>query len=176
MKMIRAISFILSLIIVFIIHAAMNSYGEDRPQLIFREGFDEGLKGWKTEGLNIEIVTTAESNKYLKISRDDRRGFTYISRKFVGYKGTLVFEANIKFDDVIPGNKNFHRGKFQAVVIVDGREVDWPDADFEGISPWMPRRFQVFDLTGKETVVLRIGLQNAKGTVFVDDIKVHHVP
>jgi hypothetical protein len=143
---------------------------------LFREKFDGGLEKWKTVGEDIKIVTTEDSNKYLKISRNDRREFTYISKEFVGCKGTLLFEANIKFYQVVPGDKNIHRGKFQAVVIVDGREVDWPDADFEGTSPWMPRKFRVLDLTGNERVILRIGLQNAKGTVFVDDVNVYCTP
>lgn len=175
MKLFQTISLVLSFIIVFVICPVMSSHGENKPKPIFQDGFDEGLKKWNTAGSSIEISLTEASNKYLKIYRDNRRGFTYISKEFVGYKGTLVFEANIKSEDVITGNKNFHRGKFQAVVVVNGHEVDWPDDDFKGTFPWMPRRFQVFDLTGKETVILRIGLQNAKGTIFVDDIKVHHV-
>jgi hypothetical protein len=50
------------------------------------------------------------------------------------------------------------------------------NADFDDTSGFVPRRFELRDLTGKETVTLRIGLQNAKGTVWVDDIKVFHEP
>lgn len=173
----KSILFILGFIVVLIFQVNGNSYAQDKLPPIFKESFDKGLDGWHKEYKegSIEIVTTAEGNKYLKISKDSRRGFTYISRDFVGYKGTLEFVANIKFDNVVRGNHNFHRGKFQAVVYVDGRDVDYPDADFEGTSPWMPRRFKVFDLTGKETVVLRIGLQDAKGTIFVDDIEVYNI-
>ena len=81
-----------------------------------------------------------------------------------------------KAEYVVRGSKDFHRGKFQAVVIVNGKEVEWPDDDFEGTFAWLPKRFQLLDLTGKEKVVLRIGLQNAKGTVFVDKIRVFHIP
>lgn len=87
MKMFRTISFVLSFIVAFIIYPAMNSHGEDKPKLIFNDGFNERLKGWNMVGSNIEIVETEASNKYLKIHRDNRRGFTYISREFVAYKG-----------------------------------------------------------------------------------------
>lgn len=148
-----------------------------KEQRIFCEDFDHGLKKWKTRGAKLEIESANETqNKYLKISRDDRKGFTCISREFSNYSGTLRFEARIEAQNIVPGDKDFQKGKFQAVVFVDGREVSWPNDDFEGTSKEIIRRFRIFDLTGKENILLRIGLQNAKGAVLVDEIEVFNDP
>ena len=147
---------------------------QKETQMVFNETFDKGLKGWKKHGSLLEIVHHKKQGSYLKLTQHKRRGFTYISRDFTGYSGTLRFEALIQSENVIPGSQKYYRGKFQAVIIAKGKEMDWISDDFEGTFGWSHKTFQVFDLDGSETVVLRIGLQNAKGSMCIDKIKVFH--
>lgn len=165
------------LIMVLLLLLVSKTYAAE--VLIFSENFEskDALKNWKVYGNSVEIVTKQDgSGSCVKISKDNRRDWTNISKEFRHVKGTLRFEAQIQCKDIVRGDKNWDRGKFQAVVKIDGKDVDWPADDFHEDSGFIKRQFRVFDLTGKETVVLRIGLQNAKGTVWVDDIKVFHEP
>ena len=50
------------------------------------------------------------------------RGFTYLSKRFRNVSGSLAFEAEIQSDNVIPGGAFYECGKFQAVVVVNGKE------------------------------------------------------
>ncbi|MBK8113871.1 MAG: hypothetical protein IPK44_04620 [Candidatus Accumulibacter sp.] len=146
----------------------------------FQDGFEEGLGNWHPNQERIEIVGSNcfEGSKCVRIERENGRGYTYIGRVFrVPSRGTLRIEAKIRAEGVVPGVKNYQRGKFVAVVIENGKEVDWPNADFEGtISQWVPRAVTIPDLDPSIDVDMRIGLQNAKGVVFVDDVKAFFTP
>ena len=74
--------------------------------------------------------------------------------------------AMVKAINVIrQGNENYARGKFQAVILENGREVDWPDNDFEGSSDWQLRSVQGRVTDQSASLYFRIGLQRASGTV-----------
>jgi len=65
--------------------------------------------------------------------------------------------------------------KFQAVLYDKQGKVSYPSADdFEGTFGWTQRKFKILDLVEGETIELRIGLQNAKGTMYVDETKVFY--
>ncbi len=149
----------------------------DDLELIFYENFEKGLKDWRKYGSTIQIVQGEQQGKYIKISRKDSKAKTYIHQDFTGYSGTLIFEAMIKSDNIVPGEFYYCRGKFLAQVDFKNGDTTWHDDDFEGtINEWTSRRFEVNDLEGTETVILTIGLQEAKGIVYVDEVKVYHEP
>jgi hypothetical protein len=147
-------------------------------QMIFFDDFENGLKGWSSNGSRIELIDGGdEHGRYARISRQKRTDFTHLSKKFSGYSGTLTFEALIKSENVVPGtSKPYHRGKFQSIVYAGNQKFYPSNDDFQGTFDWTLKRFQVLDLDGSETVVLRFGLQNAKGIMCIDNIKVFHEP
>ncbi len=146
----------------------------------FQDGFESGLGNWHPKLGKIEVIDVGciEGNKCVRIQRENGRGYTFIARAFrVPSRGTLRFEAKMRADNVVPGAQNFHRAKFVAVVIEGQTEVDWPNADFEGsLNEWITRTVVVPDLDPSVTVELRVGLQNAKGTVYLDDVRVFFTP
>jgi hypothetical protein len=143
-------------------------------EVIFTENFENGLKNWKITDEKVEIVTSKEYGKCVRISKTNRRGFTHITHKFPARRGKYTFHAMIQSENVVPGEKRYECGKFQAVVYDNrGRKTDYyPGDDFEGTFGWSPRKFEALDFEGTETLELRIGLQNAKGAVYVDQIEV----
>lgn len=94
---------------------------------------------------------------------------TFVSKEFPNRPGTLRFEAMIKSDNVEVGEREYYRGKFQGYI--KGNKEYYPEDDFDGTFGWSPRKFYMKDLTQKEVVIFRIGLQNAKGAFYVDEIK-----
>ncbi len=147
-------------------------------ELIFHENFENGIKGLEKRGKTIQLVKDTIYGTSVKISRTNRRGFTDLTKKFTGYSGTLIFEAMLRWENVVQGYKDYYRGRFITEVIGLDGEKWYPSAgDFDGTQDdWMFKRLEVLDLDGTESVELMIGLLNAKGTVYLDEVKVYHQP
>ncbi|MFO7803291.1 MAG: hypothetical protein R6V55_13450 [Desulfovermiculus sp.] len=153
---------------------ARNLDGNNSQWVCFlKEDFSTGLSDWQVHragGMISPLVSGIVP--LLEISRFSRRDFTYIRKDFSLEKdGNLRFEAMIAAKDVVPGGKNYHRGKFQAALLEDGKMVSWFHDDFQGTTAWKNRSFHVFDLKAGQQIALRIGLQNAKGQVFVKEVR-----
>lgn len=154
-------------------------------KLIFQENFENGkdsLKGWEKthDKQKIEVVDCGEYGKCLKISRQDRNGITFLTKRFSNLTGTVQVEAMLRAEDVIQGTAQFANGKFSVVVEKRGN-TDWKKAqfysnDFDGTFDWTLVNADVVDLDGTKDVKIEIGLQSSKGAVYVDDIKVYHLP
>lgn len=151
-----------------------------QEQPVFADGFESGLENWRKTEERIEQVSQGcfEGTSCVKISRNDRRGYTHISRSFrVNAPGTLKFQARFRAENMVVGSEDFHTGKFIGVVIDGGREISWPNDDIRtSIDGWELRSFEVVDLDPSLKVDLRIGLQNAKGSLFVDDVRAMFIP
>lgn len=138
-----------------------------------KEDFATGLSEWQVHRAGGVISPLMSGTlPLLEISRFSRRDFTYIRKDFsLEADGNLRFEAMIAAKDVVPGGKNYHRGKFQAALLQGGKMVSWFHDDFQGTTAWEKRSFHVYDLKAGQEVALRIGLQNAKGKIFVKEVK-----
>lgn len=145
----------------------------------FHDDFGQGLGNFAVNGESISLMDDCFGvQRCVKISRSNMRGYTFISRAFrVPGPGSLNIEVVLRADDVVPGAQMYHRGKVVAVLSENGKEVDWPNADFDGtISQWAPRTILVPDVDQSVSVDLRIGLQNATGTIYVDKVNVSFAP
>lgn len=147
--------------------------------VIFSDDFEEGAAAlrsqWERKLDNDGEVIIGEANergKVVCISRNDRNGLTFITHGLPPVTGSVRIEAEIQAEQVMTGSRDFKGGQFHAVVIIGGKEVAWPKADFDASFGWTPLTFDVFDLTPSKVVVLRIGLQQGKGKVCVNDVKV----
>lgn len=153
----------------------------DAQRVIFADDFEGGAGAlrdkWEVRrdgGGDVTIVDAGPAGKVVCISRSDRNGLTFITRRLPSVKGDLRVEAQIRSEDVKTGSNNFKGGQFHAVVSVSGREVNYPKSDFDGSFEWTPLAFDVYDLTPDKTVTLRIGLQQGRGTMCVNNVRVVH--
>ena len=170
----KPVNIIFFIILILIQLFLMINITHGAEKEILNEQFESvtALRNWNVNGAEVKIVAKKDGNGYcVKIHKESRNGFTYISKDFRNVKGNLRFEAQIQSQNIVRGDKNWDRGKFQAVVTVDGKDVSWPADDFHEDSGFIKRQFRIFDLTGQEKVTLRIGLQNARGTIWVYDIR-----
>lgn len=146
----------------------------------FNDDFEAGTNHWAKHGSEIALYERcgSEENSCVRIWRYNPWGYTFISRSFrVPSKGSLRIEGQVFSCDIVPGNKQYERGKFIAVLISHGKEIGYLDADFDGNSKeWIPRSIYVPRLDPSIDVDLRIGLQNATGCVYVDNVKVFFIP
>lgn len=143
---------------VFIVLLLVSNSHAIEP-LVFKFNNNESLKDWTITGSTVEIVPKEDgSGNWVKISRDNRRGGTYISKKFIikdgKFRGNMRFEATIQNKGIVKGENNWDRGKFQ-VILKDGDKPDeYPaNADFHEDSGAIKRRFTLYDLSGNETVI-----------------------
>lgn len=148
--------------------------------LVYSNDFDNGLGDFRKTDKKIQLTSQAcaQGSKCVHISRENRRAYTHISRFFrVSQPGTLRFQARMKTQNLVPGTEDYHRAKFVGVVIEGGKEISWPNDDIStSTDAWELRSFDVIDLDPSVKVDLRIGLQNAKGSLFVDDLEVYFIP
>lgn len=147
--------------------------------VIFSDDFEEGAAAlrshWERKldnGGEIIIGEASERGKVVCISRNDRNGLTFITHRLPSVTGSVRVEAEIQSEQVMTGSSDFKGGQFHAVVVVGSKEVAWPKADFDGSFGWTPLTFNIFDLDPNKVVVLRIGLQQGKGKVCVNNVKV----
>jgi hypothetical protein len=144
------------------------------------DGFESGLGRWKASGSGISLVTEGcrGSGKCVLIERINSRDMSVITRQFTPPSpGRMTLTAYVKASNVSVGEKYYERGKFIVALVEDGRECCWRDNDFDGtLTSWTRRKIVVNDVTPSTPLILRIGLQYAKGQVFVDDVKVEFEP
>lgn len=155
---------------------SMHAHAES---IIFSDDFEGGpgtlRSQWERKrdnGGEIVIGEEKARGKVVCISRDNRNGLTLITHRLPPINGSVRIEAEIQADQVMTGASNFKGGQFHAVVIVNGKEVAWPKSDFDGSFGWIPMAFDVFDITPSMAVLLRIGLQQGKGKVCIDNVKI----
>jgi hypothetical protein len=168
-------------IIFFILAASiLCPFNSNAARLEFFDSFENGLHNWAKHGDKIEIVKFQgiDTNLFAKIVIDDPWGYTFISRSFnVPSKGQLRIEGKVWSSNVVPGVRPYFRGKFIAVVLDRGKEIAYYDADFEGTSgQWVPKIIIIPDLDPRFVVDLRLGIQNATGIAYFDDIHVCFIP
>jgi hypothetical protein len=150
---------------------------------LFSDDFEDGIKKWASNTRDSGVISVIsegcpQSRQCLRISNNDRNSYVFIGRRFIIQgPGSLSFSARIRVPSLVKGAEFFHVGKFQAAIIRDGREINWPNADiYSPVSGWVERRFKALDLKSGDEVLLRIGLQNAKGFLEVDDVQVVFTP
>lgn len=172
------LSKILTLALLFMhILLTPQASAQERPPN-FYGNFSNGLRDWEVSGEEVKAIKDNVYGNCVQISRTTRTDSTYITKKFKARPGTLRFSAMIQSKDIVgAGNQHWERGKFQGILYTSDRKKSYPaDDDFEGTFGWKERKFKIVDLVGTETVELRIGLQNAKGTIWVAEIKVFYEP
>lgn len=149
-------------------------------QVSWSDSFENGLGEWNQSGKSISVVNENcfDGTKCVLIQRENSRDMTVISRRFRFKKpGRVTLTARIRAENVSVGEKFYERGKFVTALYEGGRECCWRDDDFDGnVSVWTSRQIIVDDVDSDTSVMLRIGLQNAKGKVYLDAVKVTFVP
>jgi hypothetical protein len=167
--------------VALVIVAMIGEHSHAAP--LFSDNFENGLGKWASntrDSGTISVVAEGcpQSQKCVRVTNDDRNSYVYIGRKFIIQRpGSLSFGAKIRVPSLVKGAEFFHVAKFQAAIIRDGREISWPNSDiYSPVAGWRERRFKALDLKSGDEVLLRIGLQNAKGTIEVDDVEVAFVP
>ena len=133
------------------------------------------LSEWVSTGGDILLETNKKHKQKsaVKISRTNTWDFNRISRNYENIKGSLVVEAMIQGENIIQGNKSYHTGLLEAVIIVKGKEVGYVKEKLLGTFNFKKFKIKVDDLTGDETVKVRVGLHHAKGILWIDDIKIY---
>jgi hypothetical protein len=155
---------------------SVNAYSE---QLLASFDFEssDSLKEWTQvkNGGEIERVQNPENNGWcIKIDRKNKNAFVRISQKFIFKKPeSLRIEAIIKANNIIAGKgESFHTGQLQAMIKENGQEVSHPSAKFTGTFDFQ-KKIVYADVGENQELVVRVGLQNAKGTMWVDDILIY---
>lgn len=145
-------------------------------------GFESDLAGWAENGTDtgsVSIISEGcpEGKKCVRISKTDRIGYTFIGRRFsVPSNGTLILSAKVRVPSLAKGQLFYHIAKFQAAIIRDGREISWPNDDISTpVSTWIQRTIKAVDLKPTDEIRLRIGLQDARGIIDVDDVVVKFI-
>jgi hypothetical protein len=160
--------------ILMVVCSVGSVFAEER-ELIYSDDFSMGKTDWKRKGNKVKIVREDEGNKYISISRKNTRGETYIQREFKGYEGDLIFKARVKVTDFKKGAGEYDEGKFQARIERKGKFAGYAGDNFVDSFDWKELHFEVLNLAKRDEVLLMIGLQNAEGTVYVDDVRVELV-
>ena len=159
----------------------VSSTPEEKGELIFSEDFEKGIqknKGWEKDGNKIEVVDCGqEYGKCVKVSRTSPAAWTSLRKKFTELSGTLIFEAMVKVESIVPGEKEWHRARFDTEISKPGEEQKrYPGHYYGEPFDWTLERFEADYLDGTETVELMISVLYTKGTIYVDNIKVYHRP
>ena len=159
----------------------VSSTPEEKRELIFSEDFEKGIqknKGWEKDGNKIEVVDCGqEYGKCVKVSRTSPAAWTSLRKKFTRLSGTLIFEAMVKVESIVPGEKEWHRARFDTEISKPGEEQKrYPGHYYGEPFDWTLERFEADYLDGTETVELMISVLYTKGTIYVDNIKVYHRP
>ena len=146
--------------------------------LIFSENFEKGIQRniWQKDGNTIELSQDPVYGKCVKISRTSPGRWTSLRKKFKGYSGTLVFEAMIKVEHVEPGKESWHRARFATEITSQSGEQRWPGILYGETFDWSLERFEAPYIEDTEVVELMFSLLFAKGTIYVDEVKVYHIP
>ena len=147
---------------------------EASDEVLLADDFSKGLGSWKREGHKVKVFRE-DDNKCIMIRRKNNRGSTFIKKAFKGYEGDLIFKARIKVEDFEIGPEDYDNIKFQGRLIKKGKFTGFESQNLKETSDWMTVTFDVNDLKKKDETILMIGLQNAKGTIYVDDVEVIHV-
>lgn len=147
--------------------------------VLFADGFENGLKDWglnKEASGNISLTSTGcpGNTQCVKIVNSDVNSFVYIGRRFaVRSPGSILVKAKLRVPTLNKGSEFYHVAKFQAAIIRDGHEINWPNSDiYSPVAGWVARSFKAAGLRNGDEVFIRIGLQNAAGTLEVDDVQV----
>lgn len=114
--------------------------------VLFADGFENGLQDW---GLNKEASGTISltsagcpyNDQCVKIVNSDVNSFVYIGRRFtVRSPGSILVKAKLRVPTLNKGSEFYHVAKFQAAIIRDGREINWPNSDiYSPVEGWVPR-------------------------------------
>lgn len=138
-------------------------------------GFD--LSNWEKiiwgSGNAIHFVDY-QNEKIAKIESTMGRNALWIESMKIKGPGHYKVSAKIKAENLIQRGKEYYeRGKFQVVIIENGRDKEWPaDDDFLSTDGWVNKSVDI-ELASHETAVFRIGLQRTQGVVYVRDVHVH---
>lgn len=152
---------------------------DQEGQLIFQEDFEKGIQRgvWEKDGEKIEVAKDPIYGQCVKVSRTSPGGWTSLRKKFKGYSGTLVFEAMVKVETIVPGKEDWHRARFDTEISKPGeKQKRYPGHYYDETFDWTLERFEADYLDGSETVELMISVLQTKGTIYVDNIKVYHLP
>lgn len=139
---------------------------------------DKPLSYWFQDSADGSISrVSCENTNCIKISRSTR-GRTFITKKFEAqFDGDYGFKTRIKATNIITGDKRYERGKFQVRLFdswgknLSAKRNYYPNADFNDIPNWQPLVFTVENVKKGEVMEIRIGLQEAKGTVLLSDFE-----
>ena len=158
-----------------------NSYTpvSSEGELIFHEGFEKGIQRnvWEKDGEKIEVVNDPIYGQCARISRRSPGGWASLRKKFRGYSGKLIFEAMIKIESIIPGKEEWQCARFDAVISKPTKQQkQYPGHNYDKTFDWTLERFETDSLDGSETVELMISVLQTKGTIYIDEIKVYHLP
>jgi len=149
-------------------------FAEDRDEVLLSDDFSKGLGRWKREGHKVKVFREGD-NKCIMIRRKHNKGSTFIKKVFKGYEGDLIFKARIKVEDFELGAEEYDNVKFQGRLLKKGKFTGFESHNLKESGDWLDVTFDVNDLTRKDETILMIGLQNAKGTIYIDDVEVIHV-
>ena len=140
--------------------------------VLLHDDFNSGLKGWKQEGNGISLMSADNGERYVRIIRHHRRTSSFIQKEFRSVQGNLMVKCRLKAEGIQPGLKSYQRGKLQAIVRA-GREAPvYISEEFDGDVEWVTKEIAVPDLQKGDKVTLRIGLENASGTLLIDDVEI----
>lgn len=144
------------------------------------ESFEKGLGKWKQSGQKISVQQSGcrSGTSCILIERDNARDLTVISQLIsVPQRGRITLSGYVKAFNVSVGQKFYEKGKFVASLFENKSECCWKDDDFDGTIPnWRKREIVIADVESSTPVMLRIGLQNAKGSVLIDDVTIKFDP
>lgn len=131
-----------------------------------------GMNSWTQKIGSGKIIADRELG-LVKISSQGY-GETYLENKFYdATPGIYRLVAQMKFHNVKKyGNKNYERGKFQAIVMQGNNEKYHPDNDFLGSQDWHTREVTV-SIRKNQYPYFRIGFQEATGVIYIRDIKIY---
>jgi hypothetical protein len=137
------------------------------------------INNWKKviwgSGNSIGLIKF-ENQNIVKIESSFGRSATWIESRKIEGPGKFRFEAKVKGVDLVQkGHEYFERGKFQVVIVENGRDIERPaDDDFLSTDGWVNKSVEI-ELQQGEKAVFRVGLQRTKGAVLVKDIKVYKI-
>jgi len=151
---------------------AWTVFAAPASNVLLHDDFNSGLKGWKQEGSGISLMTADNGERYVRIIRQHRRTSSFIQKEFRSVQGNLMVKCRLKGEGIQSGLKAYQRGKVQAIVRA-GREAPvYISEEFDGDVEWVTKEIAVPDLQKGDKVTLRIGLENASGTLLIDDVEI----
>ncbi|NCC51221.1 MAG: hypothetical protein EOM20_08405 [Spartobacteria bacterium] len=167
-KMLRSVFFAL------VLTGVAHGYAEVVKEVVLTEDFSKGLGRWITEGHKVKIYR-GEDNKCAMIQRRNTKDSAFLKWSFKGYEGDLVFKARIKVENFEQGEEDYHNVKFQARRLSNNVFKGYDSHNLEADTDWAEFTFDVNGVKQGDETILMIGLENAAGIVYVDDIEVTNV-